>query len=185
MHVNGARIKMLTLMLLRHAKSSWAEAGGADIDRPLNARGQAAASAMGRHIASKGLIPQLVLCSPAKRARDTWKIVAAEFKTIPAIQFDPDIYDFGDGTAIMACLRQKGGTASSIMLVGHSPSIAGLALKLVGRGENRHRERLEQKYPTAALAVINLDLDDWSKLAEGAGTLVDFVRPKEVSDDAT
>jgi phosphohistidine phosphatase len=126
-----------------------------------------------------------VLCSPAKRARETWNIVAAELKTIPSTQIEPDIYDFGDGTALMNCLRQKGGAASSIMLVGHSPSIAGLALKLVGRGENLLRERLEQKYATAALAIINFDLDDWKKLADGVGTLVDFVRPNDISDSGT
>jgi phosphohistidine phosphatase len=175
---------MLTLMLLRHAKSSWAEAGAADIDRPLNTRGQGAALAMGRHIISHGLTPQLVLCSPAKRARDTWNIVAAELKTVPTIQIESDIYDFGDGTALMELLRHKGGNVPSIMMVGHSPSIAGLAQKLVGKGENRLRRLLDEKYPTATLAVINFDHVEWDKLSDGAGTLVNFVRPKDVSDDA-
>jgi phosphohistidine phosphatase len=175
---------MLNLMLLRHAKSDWDDAGAADIDRPLNSRGQRAAQAMGRHIAAHGPSPQLVLCSPAKRARDTWNIVAAELKARPALQIETDIYDFGDGTALLDCLRHKGGVVPSVMLVGHSPSIAGLAVKIVGKDEGPLRELLRKKYPTAALATINLDIHNWKEVAEGTGKLVGFVRPKDIRDDA-
>ena len=74
---------MLNLMLLRHAKSSLAEAGQEDSDRSLNDRGRLAATAMGRYMASHSLVPQLVLCSPARRARETWGLVAGELKTVP------------------------------------------------------------------------------------------------------
>ena len=174
---------MLNLMLLRHAKSSWAEAGQADPDRPLNDRGKRSAVAVGRYMASKGLVPQLALCSPARRARETWSLVAGEQKAIPAILVAAEIYDFGDGKALLECLRHKTGTAQSVLLVGHNPSIGGLAQNLIGKGSAKLRKRLEKKYPTAALAVISFDLDNWGSLAAGSGTLLRFVRPADIIDD--
>lgn len=171
---------MLTLMLLRHAKSSLADAGQADIDRPLNGRGKHAAMAMGRHMAVNDLVPKLVLCSPARRARETWDLLARELATVPAIIMVPEIYSFGDGKTLMECLRDKAGPAQSVLLVGHNPSIAGLAQSLAGKGSDRLRERLEGKYPTAALAVISFDLNNWEALAAGSGTLLRFVTPKDI-----
>jgi phosphohistidine phosphatase len=174
---------MLNLMLLRHAKSSWADAGQADPDRPLNDRGKRAAVAVGRYMASNALVPQLVLCSPVRRARETWDLVAGELTTIPEILIAAEIYDFGDGKALMECLRHKAGAAQSVLLVGHNPSIGGLAQNLIGTGSGKLRERLEKKYPTAALAVISFDFDNWGSLATGSGTLLRFVRPANIIDD--
>ncbi len=174
---------MLNLMLLRHAKSSLAEAGQEDSDRPLNDRGRLAATAVGRYMASNDLVPQLVLCSPARRARETWGLVAGELKTPPAILIAPEIYDFGDGKALMDCLRRKAGAAHSVSLVGHNPSIGRLAQSLAGAGDKKLRERLQTKYPTAGLAVISFDLDNWESLTAGAGTLLRFVTPKDISPD--
>ena len=174
---------MLNLMLLRHAKSSLAEAGQEDSDRPLNDRGRRAAMAVGRYMASHGLVPQLVLCSPARRARETWGLVAGELKTPPAILIAAEIYDFGDGKALMDCLLQKAGAAQSVSLVGHNPSIGRLAQNLIGNGNERLREQLQKKYPTAALAVISFDLDNWKSLTAGAGTLRRFVVPKDITPD--
>ena len=168
---------MLNLMLLRHAKSSLAEAGQEDSDRPLNDRGRRAAKAVGRYMASNDLVPQRVLCSPARRARETWGLVAGEFAAAPEIVIMPEIYDFGDGKALMECLRRKAGAVQSVSLVGHNPSIAGLAKILVGKGSDKLQERLKKKYPTAALAVIGFDLDNWGALTAGAGTLLRFVTP--------
>lgn len=174
---------MLNLMLLRHAKSSSADAGQADSDRPLNDRGKRAAVAMGRYMASNALAPQLVLCSPARRARETWGLVAGELKAVPAVLIAAEIYDFGDGKGLLECLRHKTGTAQSVLLAGHNPSIDGLAQNLIGTGSRKLRERLEEKYPTAALAVISFDLDNWGSLAPGSGTLLRFVRPADIIDD--
>ena len=174
---------MLDLMLLRHAKSSLADAGQADPDRPLNDRGKQAAVAVGRYMASHGLAPQLVLCSPARRARETWSLVAGELTTIPEILVAAEIYDFGDGKALMECLRSKAGAAQSVLLVGHNPSIGELAQTLIGTGSEKLRERLEKKYPTATLAVFSFDLGNWESLAAGSGTLLRFVRPADLIDE--
>lgn len=168
---------MLNLMLLRHAKSSWADAGQADIDRPLSGRGIRAAKAVGRYVAADGLVPQLVLCSPARRAKETWGLVAGELTTSPATLILAEIYDFGDGKALMESLRRKAGATPSVLFVGHNPSIQGLALALAGKGSDELREQLEEKYPTAALAVICFDFNNLESLAEGTGTLLRFVRP--------
>ena len=174
---------MLSLMLLRHAKSSLADTGQADPDRPLNERGKHSAAAVGRYMASNGLVPQLVLCSPARRTRETWGLVAGELTTIPEILVAAEIYESGDGTALMECLRHKAGAAQSVLLVGHNPSIGELAQTLIGTGSHKLRERLEEKYPTAALAVISFDLANWGSLATGSGTLLRFVRPRDIIDD--
>ncbi len=174
---------MLNLMLLRHAKSSLAEAGQEDSDRPLNDRGRRAATAVGRYMASNDLVPHLVLCSPARRTRETWGLVAGELKASPAILTAAEIYDFGDGKALMDCLRQKAGAVQIVLLVGHNPSIGRLAQILAGKGSDRLRERLQKKYPTGALAVVSFDLDNWGSLTAGAGTLLRFVIPKDITPD--
>ena len=174
---------MLNLMLLRHAKSSLADPGQEDSDRPLNDRGKHAATAVGRYMASNDLVPQLVLCSPARRTRETWGLVAGGLTTVPAILIAPEIYDFGDGKALMECFRRKAGAAQTVLLVGHNPSIGRLAQNLVGKGDKKLRERLEKKYPTAALAVISFDLDNWKSLTAGEGTLRRFVIPKDITPD--
>lgn len=171
---------MLNLMLLRHAKSSQADAGQADTDRSLNKRGKRAAVAVGRYMASNDFMPQLVLCSPATRAKETWGLLAGELTTTPAIQIVPEIYDFGDGKSLLAYLRRKAGVEKSVLLVGHNPSIGNLAQILIGKGSTKLRERLEKKYPTAALAVISFDFDNWGALAAGTGKLLHFVTPEDI-----
>jgi phosphohistidine phosphatase len=174
---------MLSLILLRHAKSSLADTGQADLDRPLNDRGKRAAVAVGRYMASNKLVPHLVLCSPARRTRETWGLVARELAATPEVLVAVEIYNSGDGTALMECLRHKAGAAQSVLLVGHNPSIGELAQTLAGTGSEKLRERLEKKYPTAALAVFSFDLGNWESLAAGTGTLLRFVQPRDVIDD--
>jgi phosphohistidine phosphatase len=171
---------MLELLLLRHAKSSWSEPGLADIDRPLAARGRKAAHAIGRYLAANRLAPELVLCSPARRARDTLDIVAEEFKSNPRRLIEPDIYDFGGGEKLLAALRRLGDSAAAVLIVGHNPAIEGLARKLVASGDRALRARLERKYPTAALALIAIAAETWQEAAYGQGTLKRFVRPKDI-----
>jgi phosphohistidine phosphatase len=171
---------MLELMLLRHAKSSVADAGEPDVERPLNDRGRNAASAMANYMAAHKMNPELVLCSPARRARETNDIVIGKLRPAPVIHIEPEIYDFGDGAVLLNFLRHKAGTARSVLLVGHNPSIANLAGKLVGHGDATLRANLAEKFPTAALAVINFDLMSWAELEKGTGSLVRFVRPKDI-----
>jgi phosphohistidine phosphatase len=171
---------MIIITLLRHAKSSLANRGQADIDRPLNDRGKRDALAIGRDMASLNLEPQLVLCSPARRAKDTWEIAVKKLTASPLLKIEPNIYDFGDGTKLMEILRRQSGDTKSILLIGHNPSIEGLAKKLVERGSDQLRERLAKKFPTATFAVISFDLENWKGVEDASGTLLHFVHPKDI-----
>ncbi len=172
----------LTLLLLRHAKSSRDDPSLADMERPLNSRGEKAASRMGEYIARKKLVPDLVLCSPALRTRQTWVLAAHEMPSPPSATICPELYDFGDGTPLLSCLRTKGGKAKSVMIVSHNPSTHNLALRLVGSGRADLRKQLAEKYPTGALAVLTFDAKEWASLAEGTGKLERFIRPRDLSD---
>ena len=175
---------MLQLMLLRHAKSSWTAAGLADAARPLTGRGKAAARAMGREIAARGLKPDLVLCSPARRARDTWKIAAAQLKSSPRVLVEDAIYDFGNGGRVLSAIFAGAGPVKSVLVVGHNPSLERLAARLSVSGDARLRARIERKYPTASLAVIHFTADDWGKIADQGGELRHFIRPKDLVDES-
>ena len=171
---------MLQLLLLRHAKSSWTDPGLDDAARPLSKRGKEAAKAMGCEIAALGLAPALVLCSPAKRARDTWKIVVEQLKTAPRILVDDAIYDFGNGGRVLAAIRARGEDATPLMVIGHNPSLERLAQRLATTGEPKLRGRLQLKYPTAALAVIQFDVAAWAGIADAQGQVVRFIRPRDI-----
>lgn len=174
---------MPTLMLLRHAKSSWSDAETADVDRPLSPRGRRAAQAMGRFIAVEMPGPDLVLCSPARRARETWKFVAAELKSAPKLTIEEAIYDFGNGSRLLDVVQKRAGAAQRVMIVGHNPSIERLAVRLATAGDGKLRGRMARKYPTAALAVIDFESGGWAELPEAGGSLERFVRPKDIMSD--
>jgi phosphohistidine phosphatase len=171
----------LTLLLLRHAKSSPGDPSLADMERPLNDRGEKAATRMGEYIARKKLVPERVLCSPALRTRQTWALAAHEMPSPPSATICPELYAFGDGTPLLAVLRSRGGKAKCVMLVSHNPSTHNLALRLVGSGNADLRQQLAEKYPTGALAVLTFDASEWTVIAEGTGKLERFIRPKELS----
>jgi phosphohistidine phosphatase len=171
-------------MLLRHAKSSWIEPGLDDKDRPLNARGQRAAPVMGRYMAKEKLVPDLVLVSSARRARDTWKLASAALKAAPKALIEDQLYDFGNGGRVLDTIRTKADTAQKILIVGHNPSLERLAMRLIGKGEDKLRKRIADKYPTGALAVIDFNAKAWKEVDDAKGTLVAFVRPRDLMKDA-
>jgi phosphohistidine phosphatase len=166
---------MIRLFLLRHAKSSWAQVGQRDHDRPLNERGWAAAWAVGRHLADSGLRPDHVLCSTAERTRQTWERLATAFAEAPTIDFLDELYDDGPAAYVDA-MREFGRSGGSLMLIGHNPSVEMAAFSLTraaDRDGNWH-------FPTAALAVIDFPVDDWADIEVGSGELWQFVRPRDL-----
>ena len=166
------------LLLLRHAKAVIGE-GLDDIDRPLAPRGEMAAQVMGRYMARNGLVPGLVLCSPARRTRQTWEIAARELPETP-LRILEELYDFGDGAALLQVIRKRGGTAGRLLLVTHNPATQNLALSLAGAGEKALQRQMREKYPTAGLAVLSFPGENWAKTAEASGTLDQFIRPREL-----
>jgi len=169
------------LLLLRHAKAEIGTSGMRDIERPLAARGRSAAERMGRYLAKHDLPPDLVLCSPARRTRETWEIARP---ALPAVETRvlESLYDFGDGAALLETAQREGGTARRILLVTHNPATQQLALQLSGSGDMDLRRQMAEKYPTAGLAVITLPGAEWATTTPGSGRLEAFIRPRDLAE---
>lgn len=167
---------MVTLSLFRHAKSAWSSPALGDFDRPLAPRGMRDAPHMGSFVAESGLEPDVILCSTAKRARQTLDLALPEFKTEPQVQFSDDLYHAGPAD-MFKMVRRLDESCSHAMLVGHNPGMHALACDLVGSGDDTIIRSLAQKFPTAALAVIDFDCS-WRELAPGGGRLRIFMTPK-------
>jgi phosphohistidine phosphatase len=170
---------MLTLSLLRHAKSSWKNPTLPDRERPLATRGMTDAPLMGKAMAERGIDPEVVLCSAARRTRDTLALVLPELKIEPRVVYEDSLYH-ASPAEMLKTLHDLEPGATRVMLVGHNPEIQSLALDLVGSGPKHFRDRLREKYPTAGLAVINFASGLWSSIAVNTGTLNLFLTPREL-----
>jgi phosphohistidine phosphatase len=169
----------MRLWLLRHAKSSWGDPDLADQDRPLAPRGERDAAAMRAHLDREAIRPALVLCSSGLRARQTLAGVLAGLGTELEVRIEPGLYAF-DAAALLDRLHAiPGGDVSSVMLVGHNPAIQDLTLLLAGRGSALGD--VEGKFPTCALAEIELPPMAWHDVGRGIGTLTRFVTPRSFS----
>jgi phosphohistidine phosphatase len=168
---------MRRLLLLRHAKSSWAEPGASDHERPLNRRGQEAAPRIGAYLDRHKLVPDCVLCSTARRARETWDLVAAAVSAAPAATYVERLYDAAPRT-LLDVFRHAEPTAKSVLAVGHNPGLQEVATQLIAAGDLDDRERLREKLPTGGLVVIDFAIEDWAKLHTRSGRLERFVVPR-------
>jgi phosphohistidine phosphatase len=176
-----------TLVLFRHAKSAWPDV--ADHDRPLARRGIRDAPVMGRWLREAGLLPGQVLCSTARRARETWQFAQAGLAATPPVTFDARIYE-GAATDLLAVLRKVPPATGTLLLIGHNPAIEDLALLLTaapsaaagpgpGGAAPGDLERMRSKFPTAAIAVLEFP-GTWPSLAPGRARLTAFVTPHDV-----
>lgn len=172
---------MKRLAVLRHAKSSWKERELDDFERPLNGRGQRAARRMGREMSERGMQFDFVLASPAVRVRETINGVTQEHELVAPIRFEPRIY-----MARVAELLELVGTipddAENALLVGHNTSAERLVIKLAKDDERGLRKRVEEKFPTAALAIIELPIERWDALQPECGRLVELIYPADLED---
>jgi phosphohistidine phosphatase len=164
---------MKSLLILRHAKSSWSQAGLADFERPLNDRGKADAPRVGRLIRRQGVMPDLIISSAARRAIATAERVAQAAGCEASLEVSTSLYH-GGPEAYLEALRQVAGDPQRIMVVGHNPVLEELGERLTGRGETM---------PTAALAQVELPIDSWSELSEETpGRLINFWEPRQLAD---
>jgi phosphohistidine phosphatase len=162
---------MKRLLLLRHAKSSWAEAGLADFERPLNERGLRDAPLVGLHLRAQKIRPDLVVSSPAERARQTTALVIEAARLEPSrTRYDERIYE-ADLSRLLEVISQLEDGAGEVLLVGHNPGMEELLERLAGEA---------RRMTTAALASVALDIEKWGKVREGDGRLEWHVRPKEL-----
>lgn len=161
---------MKTIHLLRHAKSSWKDPGQTDFERPLNGRGREAAPLVGQFMLKQKIRPELILSSPAERARQTAALVIQSAKLNAELRFDERIYE-ASAARLLEVVSQIDETVGVALLVGHNPGMEDLLRVLTGES---------QTMPTAALARILLDVEKWSKVREGTGRLEWLVRAKEL-----
>lgn len=169
---------MLTLFLLRHAKSSWTDRTLDDHDRPLNERGRAAAPAVGRYMRDNGMAPDTILCSGAWRTRETLGLLLPHLHGDAEIRIEEALYDANGGAELLSRLRSVDGRAACVMLVGHNPAIGELAALLCGHGPGEAMAQMRRKFPTAGLAAIDFQAAAWGEIGESDGTLTSFVQPR-------
>jgi phosphohistidine phosphatase len=173
---------MRSLLLLRHAKSSWDDPALDDFDRPLAERGLRDAPVMGAEIARRGWKPDFVLVSTALRAQQTWILASAAFGDSPEpteTRFEQELY-MAEARAILDLLRTAPEIARCILVIGHNPGMENFALSLCSP-ESRQKplERMIRKFPTAALARFTLE-QPWSELQTGTARLTHFLRVKDL-----
>lgn len=158
------------ITLLRHAKSSWKDASVADRDRPLNRRGSKSAPDMGKRLADRGVRPSLLLTSPAKRARETARLIARELNyPLEFIQSESELYLATPETILQVVARQDDGF-NDVMVFGHNPGITELA--------NQLGDRNIDNVPTCGVVGIELDVQEWAEIVAADGKTVFFDYPK-------
>ena len=165
------------LVLLRHAKSDWPD-GVPDPDRPLAERGVRDAVAVGELLAGdESLLPDLVLFSGARRARDTWTMASRAWDTPPPSAEEPALYE-ADADDLLDLVRRLDPGVLTVVLVGHEPTMSSAALRLTGQAAAEDDlTRLREKFPTSGVAVLRFD-GAWSEVEPGAGVLERFDVPR-------
>lgn len=177
------------LVLLRHAKSAWPDVP--DRMRPLAKRGQRDAPAAGRWLREAGYVPDRVLCSPARRALETWELAQAELGASPPVTVEGRVYS-ASVPELLDVIRAVPAGIRTLLVVGHDPAIQGVALTLAGSADAAGRppggpasapadplERMQDKFPTAAIAVLEL-AGTWRQLRPGQARLAGFVVPRDI-----
>jgi phosphohistidine phosphatase len=172
------------LILLRHAKSAWPE-DVPDHDRPLAPRGRRDAPAAGRWLRKSGRVPDRVLCSTARRARETWQLAEEKLRAHPQVVFEPRIY--GAGTSeLLDLARETPPDTGTLLIVGHDPTMHELTLELARAepGETAPAlDRVREKFPTAGIAVLEFT-GTWLDLGPGRARLADFCVPGDYRSGA-
>lgn len=172
---------MLTLALFRHAKSSWDSPAIDDFDRPLSPRGKKAAPKMAAFLAKQDLAPDHILCSSARRTRDTLALALPAWKIQPSIAYADALY-LANVPRLLAITRNAPTHVRHLMIIGHNPGLQAFALHLIGSGDQEARAALNRKFPTAAIAVIGFDAENWADIKPNDGHLMLFATPKQVKD---
>lgn len=164
----------MQLLLTRHAKSDWQDPTLEDHDRPLNARGEATAHALGEWMASRGYVPDLVICSGAARTRQTWDHMAHSVSHGAEIRLSETLYNASPDRMLQILHEAHG---RRVLMIGHNPGIAELARLLV---TNPPSEPDFDRYPSGATTVIDMNLNKWTEAGFGLGQFREFVTPRQL-----
>jgi len=168
-----------SLVLMRHAKSAWDVGVEADHLRPLNRRGRSTVPVIGSYLADVGFEPDLVLCSTAVRTRETLDRLLRDFAHTPTARYEQPLY-LATATETLELLRHVGKRWRRVLLIGHNPGLQDLASYLVGEADRAVANRIADKFPTAALTLLDCSLDGWEDLAPGTVRAARFVTPKQL-----
>lgn len=164
------------IFLLRHAKSAW----GLDVsdhERPLSARGKRDSAAVGELLAARRIRPELVWCSTALRARETWDRAVKAGAGAGEVRYDEHLYE-AVAHELVKVLRKTPSEVTTVLMIGHSPAIPELVDKLAPRKGHKHLwKRMDAKFPTSGLASLEYD-GDWSEISKHAAKLTDFEVPR-------
>jgi phosphohistidine phosphatase len=164
---------MKTLLLLRHAKSSWKNSDADDHERPLNKRGKKDAPRMGRLIQDENLLPDLIVSSSAKRCRKTAEQVIQHSGYRGETRITGELYE-ADAQKLRAFLTATADAVSRLLLISHNPGMEEFLESLLGE---------YRPLTTAALARVELPLENWSELTDGTrGELIQIWQPRELED---
>ena len=164
--------KMKNIMVMRHAKSDWSKSSLSDFDRPLNARGLKSAPFMGAELLKRNRIPDLIISSPATRAKTTAILAAESLGYQKEIVYEQDFY-FGSIVDIIEKIKLHGEENNCVMVVGHNPTWESLVYKLI-------KTKSAVQLPTAAVASVQFDIEDWKDLNPGSGELEFLLIPKDL-----
>ena len=174
---------MKRLGLYRHAKSDWNDARARDFDRPLNERGRKGAVVMARHILDYGQKWDRVIASPAVRVTETIERGSGAAGVTAPVNWDRRIY-LASSATLLDLIREIEGDPAAVLMVGHNPGLEDLIFDLVpDDGSSPLRDIVEEKFPTAAFAVIELDVDNWADVQEGTARLVHIMRPRDLDPE--
>lgn len=167
-----------TLILFRHAKSSWAD-DLADHERPLAERGRKAAPVMAKWLSAQGLKPTVALVSTARRTQETWALIAPELGKV----VKRDVAGIYEALAddILRAIHGVEPSVETLLVVGHNPGMEDLARLLITNTGGEAGARLRHKFPTAAIAVLDLPVDDWTEVSPDVANLREFVTPKSLT----
>lgn len=173
---------MPKLFVLRHAKSSWNEADLRDFDRPLANRGLKAAPKMGELLRAERIAPDFILCSTSRRTRETLGLILPYLSGEARILMEDSVYEAGSESDLVDRLRRLPADIRRAMVIGHNPVMQDLTTFLCETARTpADLTAVSEKFPTGALAAIDLGDTPWPALTAGCGTLARFIRPRDLS----
>lgn len=170
---------MLELILMRHAKTEPGGPGQADRKRLLTDRGHADARLVGEKMKGERWLPNRILCSPAVRTRQTLETLVEAFGMEVPTEFIEALYG-AHAPDYLDTVARSGGSARRLLVIGHNPTIHMTARAAAASGDRTLRERLSERFPTAAFALIAFAIDDWAKVGSADGRLLAFVTPRDL-----
>ena len=166
---------MLRLLLFRHAKTA-RESGGGDHDRPLTNRGEEDSKRIGRYLSDEQLLPDLAIASDSRRTRQTLDLALKAANQHPRTRLERAVY-LAEAHTLLELIRRTPADIRALMIIGHAPGMADLATLLTGFGDRYAFARMNTKFPTSGLAVLDFPVERWEEVAEHEGRLDRFITP--------